>query len=311
MPSLHKSYCPPKVPHFTGRQMECDKITGHVTSGSARIVSIWGPPGFGKTSVAIAVGNHLLSLGFSVYFLSLPGLQSIPDLAFNIVSLFTRPVLSDEQQQQKCLSIDDELSHLLSEISQRTVLILDHADDVLSGGPNMNENLTQFLENNLVSTEKVAFVVTTREPLEFTKAQFQDHLEVRICHLKECSSKTLVQKLVPNATVSDCARITQICGNIPLAINVLCSFISEVYVQPSQSLDDFARSLETNSTVLEMLTNPEYPSNRRLKLLFNYWFQGFSAKEKEDLVSLSVLTESFDLKDAAAVLEYVNHRRIR
>lgn len=274
-----------------------------MASGSARIVSIWGPPGFGKTSVAIAVGNHLLSQGFSVYFLSIPGLHSIPDLAFNILSLFTRTVVSDEQQQQKCLSIDAELSHLLSEISERTVLILDHADDVLSGGPKTNGDLTQFLENIFVSTEKVGFVVTTREPLQFTKEQFQDLLEVRICQLNESSSQTLAQKLVPNATDSDCERITEICGNIPLAIKLLCSFISEVYVQPSQSLNAFVRSLEMNNTVLEMLINPEYPSNRRLKLLFSYSFQRFSAKEKEDLVSLSVLTESFNLKDAAAVLE--------
>ena len=263
------------VPHFTGRQKECEEITARVTSGIAPIVSIWGPPGFGKTSVAIAVGNRLESQKFPVGFLSLRGLQSIADVEFKIFSLFTRPAESDEKQQQRCLSIGDELSHLFSKISNRLVLILDHADDVLSGGQKMKDDFTQFLEN--VRAENVVFVITTREPLELIK----DHLPVRICKLDESSSKTLVENLrVPNASDSDSARITQICGHIPLAIKALCSSISEGYVQPSKSLDDFVMSLETNNTVLEMLGNLEYASNPRLKLLFNYSYQRFSAQEK-------------------------------
>ena len=50
---------PKMVPYFTGRQSECDEIVGHLTSDTTQLVSIWGSPGFGKTSVAIAVGHDL------------------------------------------------------------------------------------------------------------------------------------------------------------------------------------------------------------------------------------------------------------
>ena len=289
------------VPHFTGRQRECEEITGHVTSGSTRIVSIWGSPGFGKTSVAIAVAHHLDSQGLPVYYLPLRGLQSKADLALKILSLF-RPSATNDQQQQR-LSLDDELFQLFNEIADPFVLILDNADDLLeSGMAKVKEDFIHFLEEILRRTEKVTFVITTRESLEFMNVQIQGHQAVRICPLDEFSSQILVQELLPNVTASDCTQIHQICGHVPLAMKLLCSSVSEDDVDDrSQVLDDFTRSLES-SDIVKMLDNPDYPSHLRLKLLFESSFQRLSAQQKEAVVSLSVLPESFDVKVAAAVL---------
>ena len=299
-PSLPKLWLDPMVPDFTGRQREVEEITGHVTSGSTRIVSIWGSPGFGKTSVAIAVGNHLHSRGLPVHYLSLRGLQSKADLASKLLSLFRRPVPSDQQNQQH-LSIDDELCYLLREMSDHFTIILDNADDLLNGGPNMKEDFSHFLADILRQTERVTFVITTRESLEFMNVQFQGHQGVRISPLDEPSSQYLVNRLLPNATAIDCKRVAQICGHVPLAMKLLCSSISEDDVAPSQALDDFMESLD-NHNIVEMLDNSDYPSNLRLKLLFDSSFQRLSAEEKEALVSLCVLPESFDLTVAAAAL---------
>ena len=290
------------VPHFTGRQRECEEITGHVTSESTRIVSIWGSPGFGKTSVASAVGHHLESQGLPVYFLSLRGLQSKADLTSKLLSFFRRPATTGQQQQQR-LSLDDELFQLFNEISDPFFLILDNADELLeSGMAKIKEDFIHFLEEILRRTEKVTFVITTRESLEFINVRFQGHQAVRICPLDEVSSQTLVHKLLPSATASNCRRIQQICGHAPLAIKLLCSSISEDDVdERNQALDDFMRCAQSND-IVEMMDNPDYPSHLRLKLLFDSSFQRLSAQQKEALVSFSVLPESFDLKIAAAVL---------
>ena len=58
---------PSVVPNFTGRQSECEEIIRRMTSESTRLVSICGSPGFGKTSVAIAVGHAVQSRGIPVY----------------------------------------------------------------------------------------------------------------------------------------------------------------------------------------------------------------------------------------------------
>ena len=270
-PSRPRTCLPPMVPHFTGRQRECDEITGHVTSESTRIVSIWGSPGFGKTSVATAVGHRLHSQGLPVYFISLRGVQSQADLTSKLLSFFRHPETNDRPSQR--LSLDDELYQLLSEISDPFVLILDNADELFgSGVPKEKEYFTHFLEEILRRTKKLIFVITTRESFEFLNVQLQSHQAVRIRPLDESSSQTLVDELLPNATPSSCIRITQICGHVPLAMKLLCSSISEDDVQPSQVLTDFMVSLQSNN-IVEMLDNPVYPSNLRLKLLFDSSFQ--------------------------------------
>ena len=300
MPSLPKSCLPPMVPYFTARQTECEEIIGHLTSGSVRIVSIWGSPGFGKTSVAIAVGHHLHFQGLPVYYFSLRGLQSKADLASKLLSLFRSPIAS-EQQNQQYPSIDDEISFLFSKFSEPFTIILDNADELLSGGSEVKEDFTHFLADILRQTEKLTLVIITMESLEFMNVQFQGHQGVRISPLDESSSHNLVNELLPNVTATDCKRISEICGRVPLATRLLCSFISKDDADLSQVLDDLMESLQ-NRNIVEMLDNPDYPRSLRLKLFFNSSFQRLSVQEKEALVSLSVLPESFDLTVAAAVL---------
>ena len=288
------------VPHFTGRQKECEDIAGHVTSISTRIVSIWGSPGFGKTSVATAVAHQLQSKGLPVYFFSIRGIQSKTDLTSRLLTCFRRPCTKDPQMPQR-MSIDEVLFQLLSESSDAFVMILDNADDLLeSGAPSVKEEFIHFLEEILSRAKKATFVITTRKSLEFIDVHFQGHKAIRIGPLDESFSQKLVCELLPNATESDCIQIAKICGRVPLAMKLLCSSISEDNAQPNQFLEDFKEFIENN--IVELLDNPDYPDNLRLKFLFESSFQRLSAEEKGALVSLSILPESFNLSVAAAAM---------
>ena len=129
---------------------------------------------------------------------------------------------------------------------------------------------------------------------------FDGHQSVRIRPLDEASSQTLVQELLQNASTSDVSQITRICGNVPLAMKLLCSFIFEDGALPCQFLDEFMAS--SAESIIEMLDNPDYPTSHRLKFLFESSFQRLSVHEKEALVSLCILPENFDTEIAAAVL---------
>ena len=285
------------VPHFTGRQEECKEIAGHVTSGSTRIVSIWGSPGFGKTTVAIAVGRDLHSQGLPVYYISLQGLQTTADLASQFLSLFERPA-STGQQNQQYPSIDHEVFRLFGKISDSFAVILDNADDLLSGGQEMKGKFMHFLVDILGRTEKVTFLISTREYLEFMNVQFKGHRAVRISPLNAPSSQKLVHELLPNETASDCKRVSQICAHVPLAMKILCSSISQDNAELIQVLEE----LKGSSVIVDMLDDPDYPLNLRLNFLFDSSFQRLSVQEKDALVSLCVLPDSFDPTIAAAVL---------
>ena len=292
---------PPVVPNFTGRQSECEEIIGHVSSESIRLVSIWGTPGFGKTSVAIAVGHALQSQGMPVYWVSLRGVRSKADLASKFLSLL-RQLTTIKQPSGQRLSIDEEVCQLFSSVSNPSAFILDNFDDWLEGGSlNAKEEVMQLLEEILRQNQMVTFVVTTRESLEFMDLHFQGHKGLRIRPLDKASANTLVSELLPKASTADCTQIAQICGQVPLAMKLMCSLISEDSAQPRQIIDDLMMS-STENRIIEMLNNPDYPTRHRIQLLFDSSFKKLTMQEKDALISLSILPEGFSTEIAAAVL---------
>ena len=263
-----RSFLPLLVPNFTGRQSECQEIIGHVTSESARIVSIWGSPGFGKTSVAIAVGHKLQSQGLPVCFLSLRSLQSVADLKSKLLRVFRQFTTN---HQSSALSPEDELYQHVSEILERIVVILDNADDLLeSGFQNVKVDVVRLLEEILSQNEKLTIIVTTRASFEFMNLHFQGHKSLRVGPLDEAFSQVLVHELLPTACTSDCKRVTQICGHVPLAMKLLCSLIGEDTSQTSQFLRDFMGT--DRESIAGMLDNPDYPTDHRLQFLFDSSF---------------------------------------
>ena len=288
------------VPNFTGRQSECQEIVDLVSSEDTRLVTIWGSPGFGKTSFAIAAGHQLQYRGFPVCFLSLRGLQTKGDLTSKLFSLVRQPTTSQRSVPQ-ALSFENELIDTLGSISDSFVLILDNVDDLLEiGFPKVKEDVLQLFQEILTRNEKVTLVVTTRESIEYVNLNFQGHRSIRIRPLDNTSSRALVRELVPNASPDDCARIAQICGCVPLAMRLMCSLVCEDGGQPSQCLIEFIESAK--ESIVDILDNPDYPPNKRLQFLYEKSFHRLSPAEKEAFVSLSVLPGCFTMELALVVL---------
>ena len=264
-------------------------------SRSTRLVSVWGSPGFGKTSTSIAVGHGLQDRGVPVYFCSLRGLKSKGDLTSKLLSLFRRDKLPIQH-----LTADDELGFIFERLTDRFVLILDNVDDLFECGvPNVKEEIIDLIGEIVNRSENVDFLLTTRESLSFLNFLPQRHMSIRIRELDKLSSQALVQELLPDVNISDLEKISQICGQVPLAIKLLCSSMSEDCAQSHQYVNELMQSTDN---IVEMLDNPDYPSNLRLKSLFESSFQRLSKQDQQSLVSLSVLPEHFDFKIAAAVL---------
>ena len=284
------------VPHFTGREEECNDVIAHETNEATRLVSIWGSPGFGKTSTAIAIGHRLQAQGLPVYFISLRGLRLKSDLTSRFLGLFTHSATASQR-----LTADDELCSILAQIANPFVFILDNADDLFESGlPDVKEEVIDLIGGILNCSDKVTFLLTTRESFEFLNLRFKGHHALRIREQDEQSSSNLVQELLPDASESDSLKIRQICGSVPLAMKLSCSSISEGSTGTSSGSVDMFLNITNN--ILEMLDNSDYPSNQRLKFLFDASFQRLSVKEREALVSLCILPNRFDLHVASAVL---------
>ena len=281
--------------HFTGREKECEEIIGHLTSDSTQIVSVWGSPGFGKTSTAIAVGHQLQKVGLPVCSISLRGLNSKGDLTSKLLSHFRTA-----ESKNQSLTAADEIGFIFERLSDPCLLILDNADDLFEcGEPDVKEKTVNLIKDLLNRSEKVKFLLTTREPMAYLDMSLQGHKSTRIGELDKLSSSALVKKLLPNTSSSDAIKIVHMCGQVPLAIWLLCKLLSDDSAQCSAALDELMLS---KSSLLELLDNPEYTSDARLKTLFESSFLRLSSRDQEALVSLSVLPETFDLEIATAVL---------
>ena len=281
--------------HFTGREKECEEIIDHLTSDSTQIVSVWGSPGFGKTSTAIAIGHQLQKVGRTVCSISLRGLNSKGDLTSKLLSHFRTA-----ESKNQSLTAADEIGFIFERLSDPCLLILDNADDLFEcGEPDVKEKTVNLIKDLLNRSEKVKFLLTTREPMAYLDMSLQGHKSTRIGELDKLSSSALVKKLLPHASSSDAIKIVHMCGQVPLAIWLLCKLLSDDSAQCSAALDELMLS---KSSLLELLDNPEYTSDARLKTLFESSFLRLSSRDQEALVSLSVLPETFDLEIATAVL---------
>ncbi|XP_022808580.1 uncharacterized protein LOC111345557 isoform X1 [Stylophora pistillata] len=281
--TLPGSRLPPRDTNFVGRARECEEIIECSARENTRLVSIFGPPGFGKTSVANAVAHKLESLGLPVYFFSLRRLQSISDLTAELLILFedTVPIC----QTPPFVSNHDQILQRLSLISERIVLILDDADTLLD-----TADFLYFLQDVLSRAKQLKLIITARK--SFKSLQFQSHEAVRIGPLDESSAQELVSKLLPDATASDCTQLLQICTNVPLLLRTICNLISE----GNGSINSYLDLL--GERPLGRLLGSDFS----LSFLCNDAFRGLSAKEKGTLVSLSVFPNDFYVKAAAAVM---------
>ena len=293
--SLRKPHLPREGKHFIGRKAECEEIINNLISVSAGIVEIYGPPGFGKSQVAIAVGNELKFQGKSVYYFELSKIRTCDELLSKFLYyIHLSPHDSFFTQHLKPI---DLFCRTIENVSDNLYFILDDMDNLLQ--PNVRDEVAGLLKEILTKCPKMTFIVTSRESLTLHLEFF--HPEVfRVGSLNKIHSQELVKKLIPKATDHESKKISDLCENMPFAILLLCKSILKSDRLLNGAITDFKRSIESS---LESLHKPEDVRNSRLMGIFESSFQRLTLQsDKDAIVALSTIPQSFDENLAAAVL---------
>lgn len=293
--SLREPHFPEESKHFIGRKAECEEIINNLTSVSAGIVGIYGPPGFGKSQVAIAVGNELKFQGKSVYHFELSKIRTCDELLSKFLYyIHLSPHDSFFTQHLKPI---DLFCRTIENVSDNLYFILDDMDNLLQ--PNVRDEVAGLLKEILTKCPKMTFIVTSRESLTLHLEFF--HPEVfRVGSLNKIHSQELVKKLIPKATDYESKKISDLCENMPFAILLLCKSILKSDRLLNGAITDFKRSIESS---LESLHKPEDARNSRLMGIFESSFQRLTLQsDKDAIVALSTIPQSFDENLAAAVL---------
>ena len=271
---------------FTGREDEIEEITNLISRQSTRLLNIWGSPGFGKTSTAIEVARHLLSLGCPVYFLELQGITTVNEFLSKILSIF-KTNLADFS-----LRPIDKLVSIFREISSRIFLIFDNLDGLLSS-ESSSVKLTCLFVELLNSNVNIKIVFTTRELLENMRDQIEGFLDIRIRPLHPVSSVQFVRLLLPSFSETLVANVARICSYVPLAMKLAASLVEH---NTEDMANKILQELSLSGNLLEQIDSPY---ERNMKRLFEIPFEQLTLTDKHALISLSIFLSSRISKNAA------------
>ena len=264
----------------------------YLTNEDTRLVDVWGPPGFGKTSVAINVAHHLQEMQFPVYFASLRGMESKDELVSKLLSIFT------DAKQALHISPAHWLIRSLQQLQKPFVLILDNADDLLeSGDARRKEQVLMFIDEILAQCNHIKLLFTTRESLDYLSQKLSIHLE-RVGVLDEVASGDLVKSLLPDISNDDCNCVLKECGQVPLAMRLMSTIMREENVSLNEILEELK-----HLPLVEVLDSESSPDDARLKAIINKSFERLTDRERDAFVSLAVFRGCFEIEEAKAVLD--------
>ena len=218
--SLHISKSLPYPTHiFVGRDEDMKVVMQqlHFTKPNSRIVNIAGPPGFGKSTLAIHIGHRMLVDGVLVHYVDMREISSMRSLAEKILD-----------SNDNAITTIDHLYKWAKQIYQnRTLLILDNCDDMLQNQTGYHE-LQKVVIKLLEGSTKLRILVTSRLRMLLLPNQFTHSLH----NLSSEESCELLQKIISshNATILDsntCITIADLTGNAPLALQVVGAVLNQ------------------------------------------------------------------------------------
>ena len=200
----------PYIDRFVGREEDIRNITGYLdfANSDVQVVHIVGPPGFGKSTLAIKIGDIFVRKGLYVHYVDVRTVSDMDTLAekamFSIVESVNKKVTFDR------------LEKWVRKQYSNTLIILDNCDELLE------KNKGEFLEGikSLLAFSRrlsVRYLLTSQKWVADI-GNFRLH---PIYNLSFEASIQLLGRLAPSLTNEQKMKIATLTGNVPLALKVV------------------------------------------------------------------------------------------
>jgi predicted ATPase/DNA-binding CsgD family transcriptional regulator/Tfp pilus assembly protein PilF len=284
---------PPHHSELIGRENEIAAIVALLRDQSARLISLTGPGGVGKTRLGVAVADRAVGMfPGGTWFVSLAALDTpglvLPEIASALGA-------RDAAGEELLIRIGERMGTLPA------LIILDNLEHVISVSPEIARML-QVVPNLTVLT-------TTREPL-----MVRGEIAYPVHPLATESSNSGVvsaaeQLFITRASESSYgfevteesrAVIREICrrlGGIPLAIELAATWVK--VLPPQRLLDNLDRQLD----VLVRGARDLPPRQRTMRSAIEWSYQLLTPEQQGLFRALSVFGGEFTLTDAEAVAQ--------
>ena len=203
----------PSVDHFVGREEDIHNITGYLdfTTLDVQVVHIVGPPGFGKSTLAMKIGNALVRKWVKVFYLDLR-----QNMVMDIDSLSEKIYLTMVEERKSIVKLSD-LEKKLRKQHSKTLIILDNCDELLESISKdvFVANLRRLMA---ASPQRKVRYITTSQQWVVLVGNFRLHF---INNLSSNAATELLTTLAPRLTNHHKIQIASLTGNVPLALMVI------------------------------------------------------------------------------------------
>ena len=291
--------------NFVGRndlvRVVCDKILQPPAkkSKSIEVQSLVGPPGFGKTSIAVAVGRTCQEAGLKIEFINLRGVSDI-----STVDTLVRTRLKEADSSESDDSQDEKgkvksTSPKSKSKQPSTLVILDNAEDCMTSNKDSNVQLQDVIKSVLSnqSANGIHVLLTSRVQFEVHATEFRMEQ-----HNVGCLDPSHAAQLLENLCIGNCmtteqaSTIVRYCGYVPLAIRIATGLLLRNSARNLvQLFEEIGLSVFKDDNL-----KPQHRIVRLLKLALNQ----LPAEEKEMFYALSQFPTSFSSAAACAVVNY-------
>lgn len=294
---IHPNNLPAQLTSFIGREAELQALERLVTEGAARLVTLTGPGGTGKTRLALQASARLLnSFPDGIWLVELAPLTD-PSL----VQLTVASTLGLHESPGRPI-LQTLIEHLGS---KHLLLILDNCEHVVEEAASMAGYLLQACPRlQILATSREILGTMGETPFRVPSLALPGPQSATLEELAGCESVRLfVERArtgqpafdLSEANAPVVARICQRLDGIPLAIELAAARVRVLTVeQIAARLDDSFRLLTGGSrTVLSR--------HQTLRALIDWSYNLLSPEERVLFVRLSVFAGGFNLEAAENV----------
>jgi nucleoside phosphorylase len=308
VPSL-PSYCdkknnPPKnLPKLTnpfhGRESNMSYLEQALSSGSVQVLGINGPPGFGKSTVAIHLGWRMVNHCFKVGYIDMEGRSEIFSYALEIfnekrLAEWSPPLelAADGYTDSNAVIARGILDWFEGKVA---ILIIDNCNHILSD-EKQRKNFVKFLQEMIQFNSEGKIVITSDEKFNLVSLNFK-YLHFTVKNLSVEASIKVLQEYSPTINEKDAKEIAIQVENCPIALTVIGGLLNMSFERPSKII----RMLNDRKDALKVLNSTEFEKLNFLALM-DVVFDLLKVREQISAMFFSFFPKNFASETAAQII---------
>ena len=304
---------PQQLTAFIGRQSELNDLVGVLADPTARLVTIVGTGGMGKTRLAQALAEHILERADSllmrrfpdgIFFVELAPLTDAENVAGAILDAMHASTTA-QSSRTPAEELQRKLQHKM------VLLILDNFEHLLDATSLVAEMLRASKGLHIITTSRVRLRLQAERLFRLDGLQIPEWETTA-----DALANTSVQLFLAAASRSDptfeladtrelklLARICRLVAGMPLALEMAAGWIDVL------SLEEIAAELAAGLDILETETRDIPERHQSVRAVLEYSWRHLNESEQEHFAAISVFRGGFS-RDAAKIVCGVNFREL-